>query len=460
LKAMRVLIISFIALMMLISTACSSATSSNGGDTVEPAPAETPADDESAAQEDTVEAAEEAPAEQVSIRFTWWGDTKRHEKYNAIADLFEKEHPNVKVVREFGSWNDYWDKLATQTAGGNAPDVVGMHATQVANYANRDALLDLTPYIDSGDINLNDFPQAVRDVGNINGKMLMVAQGVTMTGIVYNSGLLEKLGVAEPDFNWTWDQYADKLREVKAAFNSDGAWASSDLSSDMTSLMMFARQRGKNVFNEDGSLGVDKQDMIDWFTIWDNLRKEGLTPDAETRAQYANIPLEQSLFVLGKVAFTAIPYNQIPNYQNYITDGEVRALRRPTDPNGKAGEFIEGAYLSISKSSQHPKEAAQFISFFVNNEEAVKIFRTEQGALGSTKGNEVIKPLLDPGQQRAVAAIEETLKIAGVLPLPPAGQGQVATALSDASEALAFEQISVEQAADDFVANASSILAK
>lgn len=396
----------------------------------------------------------------MSIRFTWWGDTKRHEKYNAIADLFEKANPNIKVVREFGGWEDYWNKLATQTAGGNAPDVVGMHATQVANYAQRGALLDLTQYVDSHIINLDDFPPAVVEVGKLNNQMLMVAQGVTMTGIFYNSGTLEKLGVQPPDFSWTWDQFETKLKEIRQASKDKKFWPSADLSADATSLMVFARQRGKNLFNEDGSLGVDKQDMLDWFGKWDKLRQQNLIPDAAMNAQYSNVPLEQSMFVTGKVAFTAVPYNQIPNYQNLIKDGEVRALRRPTDPNGKDGEFIEGAYLSVSKTSKHPKEAALFINFFVNNEEAVKIFKTEQGALGSTKGNEIIKPLLNPAQQRAVTAIQDTLKIAGKLPLPPAGQDQVNQLLSDEAEALSFGKISVDKAADEFVSKAQGILKK
>ncbi|GGF90655.1 ABC transporter substrate-binding protein [Paenibacillus abyssi] len=455
-KNIRGLLFGFMALLMIITTACSGsnnappANNANAADTSNTV-------SEQPAKEDVPAPAAEGDAE---IRFTWWGDTKRHEIYNAIADLFEKENPNIKIVREFGSWNDYWDKLATQTAGGNAPDVVGMHATQVANYAQRGALLDLTQYVESGVINLDDFPDAVKEVGKLNDQTVMVAQGVTMTGIFYNKGVLEKLGVEPPDFNWTYDEFAAKAKEVKDKFNAKDSWGSNDLSSDLTSVMVYARQKGKNLFNDDGSLGVTKEDMVWWFSFWDKLRKDGITPDAETRAQYATVPLEQSLFVLGKVGFTAVPYNQIPNYQNFIKEGEVHALRRPTDPEGQNGEFIEGAYLSISKSSKHPEAAAKFINFFVNNEEAVKIFKIEQGALGSTKANEIVLPTLDPAQQRAVTAIQDTLEIAGKLPLPPAGQGQVAQALTDVGESMAFGQLTPEQAAEEFVTNAAAILNK
>ena len=399
----------------------------------------------------------------VTISFAWWGDAKRHEKYNAIADMYEKAHPGVKIERQFGSWNDYWDKLATQTAGGSAPDVIGMHATYAADYAKRGALLDLEPYVQDGTIDLSQFPDSVKEAGKVDGKTLMVAQGVTMTGWAYNSGALEKLGVKPPDFNWTWDDFYAKVSEIQKAINASDdpkRWATVDGANDITGLQVFARQRGKDLFTADGKLGVTKDDVAAWFSIWDKLRKEKAVPDAATGAQYANVSLDQGLFVKGKVMLATFPFNQIPLYQNYITDGDVMPLRRPSDPNGKEGEFVEGAYLSISKTSKHPKEAADFINFFVNNEEAQKTFKLEQGALGSTKGNEAIKPLLSPAEQRTLTAIETSLKTAGQLPMPPKGQGEVRTLLMDTAEALSFGQLTPEEAAQQFVDKATEILNK
>jgi multiple sugar transport system substrate-binding protein len=404
--------------------------------------------------------AEAKKQEPVSIRFAWWGDGKRHEKYNAIADLYEKSHPNVKIVREFGAFNDYWDKLATQTAGGNAPDIVGMHATYVADYARRNVLLDLAPYLADKTIDVNNFPPAVQEAGKVNGKTVMVAQGVTMTGWEYNSAMFDKLGIKYPDYNWTWDDFNAKVIELQKAIKDTGVWASSDDSNSITSVQVFARQRGKDLFNADGKLGVNKDDMVAWFSIWDKLRKAKAIPDAATTEQYLSVSLDQGLFVKGKIALTSFPFNQVPLYQNYIKDGEVRALRRPSDPKGKEGEFIEGAYVAVTTTSKHPKEAADFISFFVNNEEALKIFKLEQGALGSTKGNDAIKPLLSPAEQRTIDAIQSSLKTAGQLPLPPAGQGAVRTLLTETAQSIAFGQNTVEKGAQEFVDKATAILNK
>jgi len=396
----------------------------------------------------------------ISIRFAWWGDGKRHEKYNAIADMYEKQHPNVKIVREFGSFNDYWDKMATQTAGGNMPDVVGMHATYVADYARRNTLSDLGSYVKDGTIDLNSFPPAVQEAGKVNGKTLMVAQGVTMTGWEYNTAMFDKLGVKYPDYNWTWDDFIAKVLELQKAIKDNGVWAIADNSGEITSLQVYARQRGKELFTAEGKLGLGKEDMVAWFSIWDQLRKAKAIPDAATTEQYSTVSLDQGLFVKNKIALASFPFNQIPLYQNYIKEGEVRALRRPNDPKGKEGEFVEGAYLAVSANSKQPKAAADFINFFVNNEEAQKVFKLEQGALGSSKGNETIKPLLTPAEQRTTEAIQTSLKTAGQLPLPPAGQGAVRTLLTETAQSIAFGKSTIDQASQSFIDKATAILNK
>src|SRR5699024_10286606 len=121
------------------------------------------------------------------------------------------------VKREFGGWDDYWDKLTTQIAGGNAPDVVSMHQFYVSDYARRNALLNLNDLVSSDIIDLTDFPESTVDSGKIDDNLFMVAKGITMTGWIYNTAIFDELGVDYPDFDWTWDEFKAKVRELKSA---------------------------------------------------------------------------------------------------------------------------------------------------------------------------------------------------------------------------------------------------
>lgn len=397
--------------------------------------------------------------EKVEIRFSWWGDTKRNEIYNSIVDRFEKENPNITVKREFGGWNDYWDRLATQVAGGNAPDVVSMHQFYVSDYARRNALLNLKDQVDSGKINLENFPQTTIDSGKVGEDLFMVAKGVTMPGWAYNTALFDKLGIDYPDENWTYDDFVDKVAEIHKASNGE-IWGAANMSGGQLQPVFryFLRQSGKDLFNDEGKIAFGKEEVVEWWSMWDKLRKENLIPDAETMTEYESAPLEQNLFVSGKTGLQQIPANQIHLYQEQFDEGEIRIVRMPQKAGGESGEYIEGAYLSITEKSKHPDEAAKFIDFFVNEEKALELFKVEQGAPGSTEMQDFVKPLLEPAQQRAVDYIQETVKYARPAAYAPLGVNEVEQAFADNASAISFGEKTVEQAAEDFIELAESIL--
>jgi multiple sugar transport system substrate-binding protein len=396
--------------------------------------------------------------EKVEIRFAWWGDTKRNEVYNAIADRFEKENPNIKVKREFGGFPEYWEKLSTQIAGGNAPDVFGMHQFYVADYARRNALLPLDEYTNSNSIDQKNFPETVVNSGKINGKLYMVAQGVTMTGWVYNPTLFDKLGVQKPAKDWTWDDFVKTTLELK----QKGITGASDMGGNalQPTFRYFLRQNGQDLFTEDGKLDFDKATLVKWWSLWNDLRKKGAIPDAATTTEYATAPLEQNMFVTGKIALHQIPANQLYLYQQQIKDGTLEMAKMPTLSGGAKGEYIEGAYLSIAAKSKHPKEAAKFINFFVNAEKSLELFKVEQGSPGSTQMADFVKPLLEPAQVKTVDFIQETLKDAKPAVYAPIGVNEVEQSFKDNANAIAFGKMTVEEAADKFMKDANSILNK
>ena len=62
--------------------------------------------------------------EPVTLRFSWWGGETRHKATMAAVEAFEQEYPWVTVECEYSSWDGWTDKVATQLAGGTAPDLM------------------------------------------------------------------------------------------------------------------------------------------------------------------------------------------------------------------------------------------------------------------------------------------------------------------------------------------------
>ncbi|QGH36108.1 extracellular solute-binding protein [Gracilibacillus salitolerans] len=443
----NLLLLSMIALAFLLLIGCSS--NEDAGET-----------NEGESNDNSSENASENDAdEQIEISFSWWGDTGRHEKYNEIVDLFEEEYPNIKVDRQFGGWEDYWDRLTTQVSGGNAPDVVSMHQFYVSDYARRGALHVMNDMVDSGELDLSDFPDAALNSGKVGEEIVMVAKGITMPGYVYNTAVFDDLGVDYPGYDWTWDDFVDKAYEIKEAMGEDG-WAFEDGSGGQLQprFRYFARQSGQDVFTDDGKLGFDEQVLTDWWTMWDNMRQDDVIPDASTSNEYEGLPLEANMFATKKVAILGLPANQMYLYEEQMGEGEINIVRHPHIEGGPNGEYIEGAYLSITEASPHKEAAAKFIEFFVSNEKSVKIFKTEQGPPAGTEASNLVMEDLTPPEQRAVEHIQNTVELSEPAPYAPEGINEVETLFADNAEAIAFGQKSVEQAVTDFMSEARSIL--
>jgi len=63
-------------------------------------------------------------ADATTMRLSWWGSDDRHQKTLALIKLFESKHPGLTITPEYGGFVGFQDKLSTEFAGGNAPDVM------------------------------------------------------------------------------------------------------------------------------------------------------------------------------------------------------------------------------------------------------------------------------------------------------------------------------------------------
>ena len=108
----------------------------------------------------------------------------------------------MKIAGQPGEFASYWDKLATQTAGGTAPDIIQMDMAYIAEYGDRGALLDLGEY----GVDTSKFVEGTVDSGKIDGKLVGINAGINSPVILANPTVFEKAKVDLPDDKtWTWD---------------------------------------------------------------------------------------------------------------------------------------------------------------------------------------------------------------------------------------------------------------
>jgi multiple sugar transport system substrate-binding protein len=429
-------------------------------------PAATPGDTGNAAEQTPANEPAQASDAPVEIRAAWWGDTNRHELYNQILDEFKKKYPNITVVREPQSWNDYWDKLTVQSASGGAPDFMGMHVQFANDYLRRGLIEPLDSYINDGVIDISKMPQGAVATGVVDGVTYMIPMGLTGQSAYINTTMMKELGIDTPDFNWTWDDVKTIGSKVRAALDAAGkknVWFMDDNATNYQLFRYWVRQNGKGreIYTSDGDLGCTEEEVATWYAYWNDLRSANIIPDAATSVEYAKATLENHLFAQRKIAIRFVPANQYKQYALAMPDAEIALIRNPSKADGVNGEYVEGAHFAVSSKTTSEKKlaAAKLINFWVNDEDSMKLFGMDQGVPANTDMAEFIKPNLDEYQSKVMEYVNKIAELSlGETTYPPAGASEIDALFRSVAEKTMFGASTPEEAAAEFVKGAKEII--
>jgi multiple sugar transport system substrate-binding protein len=197
-----------LAAVVLLAACGGSAAPSGGSATSAPPAAEQPT------------AASAAGAEQTTITWGFWGSPEEKASHEKVAAEFMKTHPNIKVEIWHQPWDDYFTKLKTLWASGDAtqiPDVLFLWPTP--SYAATGVLEDLTPYVQKSNYNLDDYWPSLLESAKFQDKVYGFPRDIGLEVLYYRKDLFDEAGVAYPTENWTWDDLlaaAQKLTKASA----------------------------------------------------------------------------------------------------------------------------------------------------------------------------------------------------------------------------------------------------
>lgn len=394
--------------------------------------------------------------QKVELSVFWWGGDKRAELTQQVLDLYTSRHPEVTFKTTWQGNSGYYDKLATQSAAGNAPDIFQIDDNALSEYAERNITLDLTPYTSSEKIDISKFPESLARYGVVNGKQVGIASAENTPGMIYNKTLLKSLGVPEPTIGMAWDQLIAWARDVTAKTQGK-VYGTMDPSADYKALWMWLRQQKKELYNGN-QLGFTVDDTTRWFELWKAARDGKAAPPADV-IQVANSgDVAKALVVTGKAATSFMWSNQLPELASKTKD-ELGVVSYPGDPSAQWARA--SMYWSIYRGSKHADVAADFINFFVNDPEAGRILGTERGLSSNTEVRQAVATAASDANTKASIAFEATItpRFGTAPPPPPKGHSKIRSALVTAAESVQFGKATPRQAAETFVSEANAALA-
>lgn len=397
-------------------------------------------------------------AQAATLRLIFWGGQARADRTYAVTDLY-KAAKGTDIAGEFLAWNDYWPKLATQTAGGNAPDIIQMDYRYIVEYAKRNAIAPLDEFV-GGALKLDDFDQDQLEGGKVDGKLYGISLGANSVATLVNTAAFEEAGVEAPTNDWVYDDIMAKGEAFAAANIRGGMKMMSDGSYTEPMLDNWLRQKGLALYTADGKLGFGADEMIEWFTMWNKFREAGVIVAPDEQALDTG-PLETTMIVTGKAALMPSNSNQLVGYQALMQD-KLDMVGYPRLAAGVGGGHYRkpSMFFSVGGTSANKEAAADFLSFFVNDPEAAKLLGVERGIPCSAAVREVVAPTLDEGSQIALNFVANLGDLLGPLPPPPpAAAGEIdISLLRTLGQEVAFGARTPEDAGPYFVTEATAIL--
>jgi ABC-type glycerol-3-phosphate transport system substrate-binding protein len=137
----------FLSSLLVILVAASLALSACGTAATTSAPTLAPAATAApAAVNPPTAPATAAPAAAVDLQYWLW-DNNQQPAYQACADAFTKQNPNITIKISQQGWGAYWDALTTGFAAGTAPDVFTDHLSKYAQFLSEGLLTDIQPMV-------------------------------------------------------------------------------------------------------------------------------------------------------------------------------------------------------------------------------------------------------------------------------------------------------------------------
>ncbi|TAG71707.1 MAG: carbohydrate ABC transporter substrate-binding protein, partial [Burkholderiales bacterium] len=129
------------------------------------------------------------------LRFSWWGGGERHEAMLKASKLFEAKNPGVKIKAEYSGFQGYQERLSTQIAGRNEPDVMQLNWAWLSAFSKGgDGFYDLRK--SAASMKLTDFTDQDLALTTINGKLNAMPVGFAARIFYWNKSALAKAGIA------------------------------------------------------------------------------------------------------------------------------------------------------------------------------------------------------------------------------------------------------------------------
>lgn len=287
----------------------------------------------------------------------------------------------VQFIPRSGSGGGYEDKINAALNSGNLPDVLTLDGPNTAAYAHAKIIQPVGKYVS----NKNDLAKTIIDQGTYKNKLYAVGYQESTVAVYYNKKMFKEAGISQselPTLNkpWTWDQYINICKKLKAHFNRPAVNMALNDHSEwaLYAYAPFVWSAGGSITNPAGTKAVgyfNSPETTSAFKFIQTLVKDG----------YTTVSPKDKGFETGYYPMTFTGAWEVATLNTQYKNMKWGVLPYPVSPKTKKLVSPTGSWqYAMSSAAKNKKAAGALINFLVAKKQMYKT-DTAIGALPARK---------------------------------------------------------------------------
>ncbi|WP_165452131.1 ABC transporter substrate-binding protein [Paenibacillus thalictri] len=389
-------------------------------------------------------------AKPVTLRMSWWGGETRHKATLKAIELYQSQHPNVKIEGEYGGFDGYLEKLTTQLAGRTAPDIIQIDIAYLGPFFKQTDLF--VDFYTNKLVDLNGFdPNFLKSLSSPNGKLIGLPTGMNASSFYINKTLADQAGV-DYSKQLTWDRLIEEGRKLQS--KDKNMYLLNAPTGDIAPFIFepyLFNLTGKGLINDDYTIGFDKDSLVKAFQYVSSLYENNVIQPVADMVTVKSIwenPKWINNQAVGALNWstnyspikTAVPGKELITVEYPSTKGvkNTGINVRPTN------------MLAVNANSKSVEESAKFVNWFLNDPEAVKILGLERSIPAVESARKV---LLDTNaiDKPFDNAVQYALKNQGILQNAISQNGEIVKIETDTLSKVAYKALTPDKAAEEMI---------
>lgn len=325
------------------------------------------------------ESPQEEGGETVELRFhDIIPNPAREAKFKEMVERFNEENPGIKVIYESTPWDQSHNKLVTQGSADTMPDITIMHASWASEFNSAGWIIPLDDYLAEWEYTEQFIPYVKNvlieyDQKDVYGYTYGIPDGLTTHGMYVRKDWIEEAGMTLEDLE-TWEGiFAASEKMTDASQNRYGfAFRGARGGADQMGMYLLGALNGR-LYEEDGTCRINTPEGLQAFKKYCSLYLDGYAPKDSINWGYAEMVQG---FTSGLSGILNQTTEVTQTCKESMKDEEWTVIPFPRSADGNIYSKADSFFYTITKSSQHPKEAWKFVSFMMSPENNMEYCET------------------------------------------------------------------------------------